>query len=289
MLLGLPWPQFFAWALAVYLLLNGLFALIYFALGPRALSDSPMLESSRLATDFFFSVQTYGTIGFGHVYPATTAANLAVTLEAFVGLVAVALLTGMLFARFSQANHRVLFSDHAVIAPYQGGRALMFRMVNGRRSELIDVSVEVVLTLRQDEGTEAGNRAGAENRANPSLNNVGHTQHRQFLPLPLERSQVTLFPLAWMVVHPCSPESPFTRLNAAELAAHDAEVIVIFRATDEVSQQPVQARVSYHSSEILWERRFVPMYVRTGHQLAVDARLLHTTEALPETPVPRNA
>ncbi|WP_367272207.1 ion channel [Deinococcus sp.] len=257
--------------------------MIYFALGPRALSDSPMLESSRLATDFFFSVQTFGTIGFGHVYPATTAANLAVTLEAFVGLVAVALLTGMLFARFSQANHRVLFSDHAVIAPYQGGRALMFRMVNGRRSELIDVSVEVVLTLRQDEWDETGNRA------NPSLNNAEHTQHRQFVPLALERSQVTLFPLAWTVVHPCDPESLFTRLNAAELAAHDAEVIVIFRATDEVSQQPVQARVSYHSSEILWERRFVPMYVRTGRQLAVDARLLHTTEALPEPPAAPNA
>lgn len=262
-LLAMSWPKFFAWSLALYLLLNGFFALVYFALGPNALSESPARGWERLLADFFFSVQTFGTIGFGHVYPATLSANIAVTFEAFVGLMGVALVTGMLFARFSRPVQRLLFSHYAVIAPYHGGRALMFRVMNGRRSDLVDVSVEVVLVMRRLEPPKAG-----------------QTVHpRDFHALKLERSSVTLFPLGWTVVHPIDEHSPLYGLGPEDFERREIEVLVILRAIDEVSYQSLQARTSYHAREIKWGEKFSSMYVRHGELLAVDARLLHSTEA----------
>lgn len=264
LLLSLPWPKFFGWSLALYLLLNGFFALVYFALGPRALSDSPAGGWPLLLADFFFSVQTFGTIGFGHVYPATLAANIAVTFEAFVGLMAVALVTGMLFARFSKPTHRLLFSHNAVIAPYQGGRALMFRVMNGRLSEVSDAAVEVVLVMR---------------RLNQPTGSATITVHpREFHALKLERNNVTLFPLGWTVVHPIDDHSPVYGLGPTDFAAREVEILVILRATDEISQQTLQARTSYNAGEIRWGQKFSSMYVRHGSLLAVDARLLHGTE-----------
>lgn len=258
-LLSLSWPSFFLFTLSVYLFLNGFFAVIYYLLGPAALSESPNNET-RLLADFFFSVQTFGTIGFGHVYPATLAANVAVTLEAFVGLLAVALLTGMLFARFARPSQRILFSDHAVIAPYRGGQGLMFRMVNGHRTDLSDVNVEVVATMHR----------------------TGETG-RQFFRLILERDRVTLFPLAWTVVHPLDKHSPFYGLSREGLIRQEVELIAIVRAVDDIAQQPIQARTSYHAREILWNEKFSSMYVRDGGRLAVDARLLHATQPVDQS------
>ncbi|THF87784.1 transporter [Deinococcus sp. KSM4-11] len=262
MLLAMSWPRFFAVALALYLLLNALFAAGYFALGAGALSQQPDQAGPRLLGAFFFSVQTFGTIGFGHVYPVSVAADVLVTLEAFVGLMAVALVTGMLFARFSRPTHRILFSDHAVVAPYRGGRGLMLRLVNGRRGDLTDITAEVVLSLRAPGPLSAG-------------------PQRQFHPLTLERSRVTFFPLAWTVVHPIDDRSPLRDLSEAELARREAEVLVVLRAVDEISQQPVQARISYHASEIRWGQAFASMYVRDGGLLAVDARRLHDMHPAP--------
>lgn len=261
LLLSLSWPRFFAAALALYLLLNFFFALLYYALGPNALSENPNNES-RLLADFFFSVQTFGTIGFGHVYPATLAANYVVTLEAFVGLMAVALVTGMLFARFSLPRPRILFSHDAVVAPYRGGRALMFRVMNGYFSELSDVSVEVVATMKDPDHDPTS---------------LGLAK-RQFGVLGLERDRVTLFPLAWTVVHPLDEHSPFVGLSSEDLLRREAEIIVILRATDDTTRQPLQARTSYHAREVRWGEKFSSMYVRGGGHLAVDARLLHNTE-----------
>ncbi|WP_309572150.1 ion channel [Deinococcus sp.] len=262
MLLAMSWPRFFGVALGLYLLLNALFAAGYYALGHGALSEQPALAGARLLSAFFFSVQTFGTIGFGHVYPVSIAADVLVTLEAFVGLMAVALVTGMLFARFSRPTHRILFSDHAVVAPYRGGRGLMMRLVNGRRGELTDITAEIVLSLRSPGDKGAG-------------------LQRTFHPLTLERSRVTFFPLAWTVVHAIDDHSPLHGLDDAGLRALEAEVLVVLRAVDETSQQTVQARVSYHASEIRWGAAFASMYVRDGGMLAVDARRLHDMQPSP--------
>lgn len=267
-LLTMRWPAFFGVSLTLYLLLNALFGLLYFSLGPAALSEMPTGTAARLLACFFFSVQTFGTIGFGHVYPSTLAANVLVTMEAFVGLMGVALVTGVLFARFSRPTHRVLFSHHAILAPHSvggnpQGRALMFRVMNGRRTDLLDITAEVILTLRHDPG------GAAIKTGNKGMGN------RSFYPLTLERDRVTFFPLAWTIVHPIDEHSPLYGLELADLLRQEAELVVVLRATEEASQQSIQARCSYHATEIRSGVRFASMYVRESGQLAVDARLLH--------------
>ncbi|ADV67779.1 ion channel [Deinococcus maricopensis] len=257
-LLTVSWPVFFALLAGAYLLLNALFGAAYYALGPGALSDAPTDGYGRYLSCFFFSVQTFGTIGFGHVYPKTFAADALVTIEAFVGLLGVALATGVLFSRFSRPTHRVLFSQHAVIAPYADGRALMFRLVNGRRADLMDVNVDVVFTRFADTSVRRA---------------------RQFQPLRLERASVTFFPLAWTVVHAITPDSPLWGATPEDLLAWEAEVLVVLRAVEEASHQNVHARTSYRAAEFRWGRRFVNLYRRSqrGH-LAIDATRLHDTE-----------
>ncbi|MFB9993032.1 ion channel [Deinococcus oregonensis] len=274
-LLTMRWPTFFGVSLALYLLLNAFFGVLYFLLGPSALSEMPDGTAARLVACFFFSVQTFGTIGFGHVYPSTLEANVLVTMEAFVGLMGVALVTGVLFARFSRPTHRILFSHHAVIAPHPladetPGRALMFRVMNGRRTDLLDISAEVILTLRHEPG---GVALTAPRSGNKGLGN------RAFYPLPLERDRVTFFPLAWTIVHSIDEHSPLYGLELPDLLRLEAELVVVLRATEEASQQNIQARSSYHASEIRSGVRFASMYVRESGQLAVDARRLHDLQS----------
>lgn len=263
-LLTAPWPAFFLTMGGLYLLLNVLFGLLYYWLGAGALSEAPLSGMGRFMGCFFFSVQTFGTIGYGHVYPLTGAANTVVTLEAFVSLLGVALATGILFARFSRPQSRILFSHQAVIAPFQGSTGLMFRLVNGRRSQLMNARVEAVHT--QFEVLADGRRV------------------RRFTALTLERSQVTLLPLAWTIVHPITPQSPYWQVSPQQLLDAEAEIMVIFNATDEAVQQTIHARSSYKPHELRWNERFSDLYRRTPRgDLYVDVERLHDTEALGET------
>jgi len=275
-LLTVSWNRFFVMMAVAYLGLNAAFAALYNALGPSALSEMPAHGLERFLACFFFSVQTFGTIGFGHVYPKSTAANLMVTFEAFVGLLGVALATGILFARFSRPSHRVLFSESAVIAPYQGGQALMFRVMNGHRTQLIDLSAEVTLS-RFEDLPAAGGQGGSEAR-----------RVRRFYPLTLERSRVTFFPTSWTVVHPIVPGSPLWEQDSAGLQVDDAELLVVLRATDDASQGPIHARSSYKADEMLWNARFLPIHSKdaAGHLRADVARLSHTEPVTPEGVLP---
>ncbi len=276
-LLTVGWGRFFVLMGVAYLGLNAVFAAVYSALGSSALSEMPGAGLERFLACFFFSVQTFGTIGFGHVYPRTTAANLVVTAEAFVGLLGVALATGILFARFSRPSHRVLFSQVAVIAPFQGGTALMFRVTNGHRTQLIDLSAEVTLSRFED---LALHPVSGQNPISAQGQRV-----RRFYPLTLERSRVTFFPTSWTVVHPVNASSPLWKQTSETLAADDAELLVVLRATDDASQGQIHARSSYKVSEIIWNARFQPIHSKdpAGH-LRVDVARLSHVEAVPVTP-----
>lgn len=275
-LLTVSWGQFFALMGLAYLGLNAAFAGVYNALGPTALSEMPAAGLPRFLACFFFSVQTFGTIGFGHVYPKSTAGDMVVTVEAFVGLLGVALATGILFARFSRPSHRVLFSDQAVLAPYQGGQALMFRVMNGHRTQLIDLSAEVTFSHFETFAPDTSGMPAGESR-----------RVRRFYPLPLERARVTFFPTSWTVVHPINPESPLWQQTPDSLRADDAELLVVLRATDDASQQTIHARSSYKVDEMVWNARFQPIHSKdaAGHLRVDVARLSHIelVEPRPET------
>lgn len=282
-LLTVGWGRFFVLMGVAYLSLNAAFAAVYSVLGPSALSEMPSAGLERFLACFFFSVQTFGTIGFGHIYPRTTAANLVVTAEAFVGLLGVALATGILFARFSRPSHRVLFSQVAVIAPFQGGTALMFRVTNGHRTQLIDLSAEVTFSHFEDLALHPVPGLDSTSAQRPT--SAQGQRVRRFYPLALERSRVTFFPTSWTVVHPITSSSPLWKQTLVTLAADDAELLVVLRATDDASQGQIHARSSYKASELVWNARFQPIHSKdsAGH-LRVDVARLSHVEAVPVTP-----
>lgn len=236
-LLDLSWPRFLLVLSAGFLAVNLLFAFAYFLCGPTALVGLDAgSEAGRFLGDFFFSVQTFATIGYGGIAPARLMANVLVVAEAVSGLLLVALATGITFARFARPRALILFSEQAVIAPYRGGTAFEFRIANARSNELIDVHARVLLARRLPTGD------------------------REFLPLALERDSVLFFPLAWTVVHPVDESSPLWGQNADDLAAADVEFLILLSGTDETFSQVVHARSSYQAGEVVWNARFVNAY-----------------------------
>lgn len=257
-LLDITWPRFFGLVCVWYLVTNAAFGTAYMAVGDGAF---PGLEAegtgSGFLAYFFFSVHTLATIGYGHVVPRGTAANVLVTAESLVGLLAFGLAAGLMFARFARPTAHILFSDHALMAPYRGGTGFMFRIVNGRKNQVVELRARIVLTRRKASGTG-----------------------REYHILELERDRVAFFPLAWTVVHPVDENSPLHGVSEADLVAQDAEFLVLLSGFDETFSQTVHARSSYRADEIRWGRRFADMFDHGGDSLAVDVdRLSDTVEA----------
>jgi inward rectifier potassium channel len=261
-LLTISWPRFFLLSALGYFATNAAFAVAYLLCGPEALNGSKAVGlGPRFAEAFFFSVQTLATIGYGALSPNGFAANLVSALEALVGLMGFALVTGILFSRFSRPTPHVTFSDRAVVAPFRGGRALMFRVANERSNQLTDVQARVMLSRL--EGPPA-------NRA------------RKFYQLSLDRPQVVFFPLHWVVVHPIDDESPLRGVTPEEFEATDSEILILLSAMDETFFQAVHVRSSYKPREIAWGMKFADMFLRTDDGLVgIDMRKIHDLEPAP--------
>lgn len=239
-LLTMSWSRFLACVVVAYLVVNLLFAGAFMLCGPNALNGSVAVGAGpRLLEAFFFSVQTLSTIGYGDLSPNGLAPNLIVTLEAIVGLLTIALATGLVFARFSRPRARIVFSEQALIAPYRDITAFEFRVANERNSQLTNVNATVVLSRWE---TVDGKRG------------------RRFHPLPLEREQVMFLPLHWVVVHPIDEQSPLYGVTSEELLASDAEFLILLTGLDETFSQTVHTRSSYKADEVLWGAKFVDMY-----------------------------
>ncbi len=260
-LLTTTWPRFFLLVAGGYFATNLVFALAYYLCGPHALDGWHTGTSfARYEDAFFFSVQTLATIGYGRMTPNGVLVNLLVTVEALVGLMGFALATGLLFARFSRPTARLVFSRRAVVAPFHGKTALMFRVANLRSSQLSEVSAIVSLSRLQQ--TPAG-------------------RVRRFHELALDRSKVLFLPLHWVVVHPIDEESPLFGLDEDAFRGSEAEVLILVKGNDEAFAQTVHARSSYRADEIVWGARFADMFLPGDHgQLGVDMRKIHDIEPL---------
>jgi inward rectifier potassium channel len=259
-LLIMPWWRFLLILSAFYLVINAIFATIYLLCGPDALNGpgSGALHSHFLRA-FFFSIQTFATIGYGQIGPVGVAANLIVTFESFAGLLALALATGMIFARFSRPTAKILFSHSAVIAPYRGTTAFEFRIANARRNQLIELEAKVLFSRIEDSQAKTG---------------------RQFHELVLERRKVAFFPLSWTIVHPIDEQSPLCGLSEEDLQRGHAEFLVLLTGIDETFSQTVHARSSYRADEIVWNAKFANIFNRPqgSERLAIDVGRLHDIE-----------
>jgi inward rectifier potassium channel len=255
-LLTLSWTRFMALLAVSYLLLNAAFAAGFLACGAEALSGG---GAPGFARAFFFSVETFSTIGYGTVGPVSLGANLVVTLEALVGLLWLALATGLLFARFSRPTAKILFSRRALIAPYHGGTAFEFRIANARSSQLIEVEAKLLFTR---------------------IETVHGRPVRRFYPLALERDSVVFFPLSWTIVHPIDGGSPLAGLDREALRASDAEFLVLLTGIEETFSQKVHARSSYKWDEIEWGARFADIFhhPRGRESITIDVSRLDHVE-----------
>jgi inward rectifier potassium channel len=254
-LLSLTIPRLLALLCVGYAVINGFFALLYWLCGPGALEGAKRAPLGRFEDCLFFSVQTLATIGYGRLVPVTRAANVLVAIEALIGLLGFAIVSGLLFARFTRPTAKISFSDTALIAPYEGGWALMFRLVNLRNHDLTDVRA-VVSFARWEIGPD-GERT------------------REFDQLRLERDSIIFMPLHWVVVHPIDAASPMRGLTRESFAASAPEIVCLITADDETFAQTVHARTSYAVEDVIWGARFGDMYLTDGDRVAIDMGRLH--------------
>ena len=260
-LLTMPWWKFHVMIFSAYIGINILFASLYLLIGPGALSGIDTgSESGKFWHAFFFSIQTFTTVGYGQVAPKGFLANILSAMDAFVGLMTFALATGLLFARFSRPWAQIVFSEKAVIAPYQDKMAFEFRLANELRSQLIEVEIKVLFT---------------------HFEKINDRRVRRFHQLSLERTKVAFFPLHWTVVHPIDEQSPLWGLTAEDLAKSEAEFLILLTAIDETFSQSVHTRSSYRYDEIVWNARFASVFQPPGEGIVkVNIHKLHEIEVM---------
>lgn len=247
-LITMGWVQFLSWLLVFYLSANTLFACIYMLAGASSLIgiDDALLNGPFWKC-FFFSSQTLTTVGYGHISPNSFLTSSIAAFESMLGLLAFALATGLLYGRFSRPVAHIRFSKTSVFAPYLDVNAWMFRIINNRANQLINLDITVTMS-----------------RVEPKPDG---TLFRKYYNLTLERSKVAFFPTNWTLVHPITEQSPLYGCTPDDLEKSDTEFLVSLQALDDTFVQMVHTRFSYRFDEIRWGHKFRPMF--DGSQQAV--------------------
>ena len=224
-LISITWRHFLLMIILLYVTINLLFAFIYYSLGvdTHLLGVFASSESEKFTEAFFFSAQTLTTVGYGRINPIGFYASFIAAVEAFAGLISFALITGILYGRFSKPTAKILFSDNAIFAPYRNINGFMFRIANGRSNQLIEIEVQVTLSYSVHEN-----------------NNL----QRRYVPLKLERDKINFFPMTWTIVHPIDNNSPLDGFSISDLEEADAEFFIIIKAFDDTFCQTVYSRNS---------------------------------------------
>jgi inward rectifier potassium channel len=262
-LLQMPRWKFLSMIFLVYLAINILFAIIYYAIGIEHLggvNTGSWIENFGEA--FFFSAQTFTTVGYGRINPVGFLASSVAALEALLGLLSLALATGLLYGRFSRPQAYLRFSKIAVVAPYKDITALMFRMVPFKNNHLTDAEVKVSMAMRQEENGVLKNK---------------------FFTLDLELSKVNALALSWTVVHPIDEKSPISGFNAQDLLDGSMELLVFVKAFDDTFSNTVVARTSYTAAELRFGQKFKTMFhpSEDGTHTVLEMDMLSDTEPAP--------
>ncbi|MFT5778482.1 MAG: inward rectifier potassium channel [Crocinitomicaceae bacterium] len=238
-LIDLSWTKFFLFSIIVYLISNVLFACFYMVGGIEDISGINR-DSNSFLNAFFFSVQTFTTVGYGHLSPVGAIAGIISTFEAFFGLMYFALLTGLLYGRFSKPSSKIAFAHNALLTDLDGQPAIMFKLVNQRKSVLLNAKIKSILSMNkvaQDGG-------------------IMKEYHR----LKLDVDSIHFFPMTWTLVHRITDDSPFKGMTIPDLKKRCAEMIVLFEAFDETFSQNIIEKRSFAGDQWLggvkFERNF---------------------------------
>ena len=239
-LLAMPRWKFFSIIFLFFIIVNLCFAIIYYIIGIQHLAGAvPKSPAENFLEAFFFSCQTFSTVGYGRISPAGYLITSVAAFEGFLGPLSFALATGLLFGRFSKPTAYLKFSENALIAPYQGITALMFRIAPYKNTTLLDAETKVNLAMSVEENGKMVNK---------------------FFPLTLEFSTVTALTLSWTIVHPITDASPLYNFTQEDFASTKGEILVFLKAFDDMFSNTVVARTSYIFSEVVFGAKFKPMY-----------------------------
>jgi inward rectifier potassium channel len=235
------------------------FGTVYYVIGVEnlrnAIDKSPM---QSYLNAYFFSVQTFTTVGYGGMVPSGLPANFVASIEALVGLLGFAIATGLLYGRFSRPSARILFSKNAIIAPYRGKTAFMFRLANQRNNDIIEVEANVLAVFKDK-----------------------ITNNRQYFGMNLERNSVYFFPLSWTVVHPIDEQSPLFNKTIDELKELQTEILIQFKGFDDTFSQTVHTKYSYSLDEIIWNAKFKPAFEPDSKgEIIFDLNRIHDYEVI---------
>jgi inward rectifier potassium channel len=266
-LVSTTWTRFFLFVAVVYLALNGFFALAYTACGPGGLVNTLDIGIySLFLKAFFFSIHTSATIGYGSVVPVGLPTNILVALESVVSLLGLAVVTGLVFARFSRPVADILFSQSAVMSWMGNLRSFQFRIINTRNNQIIDLHARLLVSRFET--------------------NASGTVVRRYYPLSLERESVVFFPLSWTIVHMIDKESPLFGVTEEELCKTGAEFLILLTGMDETFSQVVNARSSYRANEVIWDAKFADIFVYDpgGKMAGIDMKRFHDTTRISTQP-----
>jgi inward rectifier potassium channel len=259
-LMQLSWPRLGLLSTTAFFLFNLLFAALY-RLDPQGLA-MPQNEAGLplFWHDFFFSVHTVATIGYGNVYPVSAYANWLVVAEITLGILSFALVTGLAFARFSRPTSRLLFSEVMVVRDIDGVPTLMLRAANQRHNLIYSAHAQLSLIADSD---------------------VAGVRMRRFIDLPLERGSNPVFALSWTIMHPIDEASPLRKWIEDPASAGDGEIVVVLSGFDESSGQTIHGRWAYGPKDIRWNARFADIIdVASDGVRTIDYGRFHTVEDL---------
>ncbi len=241
-MLAMPRWKFFFIIFAFYIIVNFVFACIYYFVGVEHLSGMKVgSESEKFAEAFFFSAQTFTTVGYGRISPSGFGTSAIAAFEALIGLLSFALATGLLYGRFSKPTAYLKFSGNAVIAPFKDDTALMLRISPFKNTALTDAEAKLTLGMPIEENGKMVNR---------------------FFPLQLEYDKVNALTLSWTIVHPITEDSPLYGFTKEDYENNRGELLIFIKAFDDMFSNTVVARSSYTFKEVVWGAKFIPMYHR---------------------------
>ena len=238
----ISWFRVLTIILTGYFAINTFFAVLYYWTGIEKLGGvDGETKVEKFLDAFFFSCQTFTTVGYGRINPLGITANFISSLESLTGLLSFAIVTGILYGRFARPNASIIFSDNGIIAPYGDITAFEFKLANARTNQLIDVQVQVALSRIEGE-------PGKESR--------------RYYELELERRTLDFFPTTWTVVHPIDENSPLYGYTKEEVDKSDAEFLILFKAFDDKFAQNIHTRNSYKYNELKWGVTFATNFHR---------------------------
>jgi inward rectifier potassium channel len=260
----ISWPAFFGSAAVIFILLNATFASFFY------LGDEPIANVSKdlPLSLFYFSIETLATVGYGDMHPQTNYGHLIATIEIFTGMSFLAVMTGLIFARFSRPKARFVFAQHPVVAVHQGRPTLMIRFANARRNTISQATAR--LWLFRAEQTKEGE------------------QLRRYHELKLDRREHPMFSLSWTIFHVIDETSPLYGLSDDDLAAINAALALNVGGVDDSSAQQLYARQIYSHQEIRWQHRYRDIIsISPEGRLLLDYGNFH--DIMPEDFAPEDA